>query len=291
MVFVSIILPFYNSREFLNDSIQSMLNQTFTNFELILLDDGSTDKPLEVIKKFKDKRIIYKRENQNKGIIFQLNKGISLSRGSYIARMDADDISFPQRLQRQVEFLENSDHREISVLGTDAVQFGTENKEIIHKNYHPQQISFLLNFTCPILHPTVMFRSSVFSKGLRYPEIYMYAEDFALWRIIDNGRNIAILDEVLLKYRIHNYQTNKDSERLRIQSDSVSRSLLNSKKFDFVEFCFLIFGKDKLIRKSVELWYGSTSNVEINFLARLIIRFYKKRLKIKSQLLTNLISN
>lgn len=272
-------MPLYNSAVYLNDSISSILHQTFTDFELLLLDDGSEDMPNKVIELFDDSRIKYYRENENKGIVYQLNKGIELSTGRYIARMDADDISLPNRFEVQFKFLEDIRNRNIEVLGTDAITFGEQHGEIRHLNYRPKQVSFLLKFYCPLLHPTVMMRKSIFTNKRKYSEDFIYCEDFALWRLIDNGRNIAILDVCLLKYRIHQNQTNTDCNRLILQKKSFINVLRLSKMKSFSD---LILKSDENLKiLSADLFFGNRSTkIKIKFLTRIYIWFCKRKLKL-----------
>src|SRR4051812_24164992 len=98
---ITILLPVYNCREYLHEAIISLLSQTFTDFELLILNDGSTDDTEKVIQSFSDNRVVYIKNESNKGLIYTLNKGVTLAKGKYIARMDADDISLPKRLQKQ----------------------------------------------------------------------------------------------------------------------------------------------------------------------------------------------
>jgi glycosyltransferase involved in cell wall biosynthesis len=282
---ISVLLPCYNSEKYIAEAVQSILDQTYTNFELIILDDGSTDRTKEIIGSFRDERIRFEYELENKGIVFQLNKGISLAEGVYIARMDADDISKPERFKKQIEFLELKKNNHIVVLGTDAVAIGESKDQIIHKNYQPAQISFLLNFYCPLLHPTVIMRKSVFSVSLKYSNDYKFAEDYALWRLIDNGENIAVLPEVLLLYRIHRDQTNKDEIRLKIQRESCLK-ISNIKSSNVLDN--LLFNENAN-RIFVDLWFGFDNNLRINLLQKLYIRYMKKRLNIKSEQLIKLI--
>jgi glycosyltransferase involved in cell wall biosynthesis len=279
---ISVILPVYNSEKYISEAIESIINQTYTNFELLVLDDGSTDTTLDIVQCFNDKRIKIFTSEENHGIVHQLNKGIENSQGEYIARMDADDISLPERFEKQIEFLENVDNSKIDLLGTDALEIGENVKPIIHQNYLPSQISFLLNFTCPILHPTVIFRKRLFDKGFRYPYFYEYAEDYAFWRIIDNGDNLAILPQILLQYRIHNTQTNKDEKRYKIQKESALRVSL-MKPFNLIDRLFLT--------KNLKLKYFSLKNNNYcNVHNRIYIRLRKKYLGIKYHGLNKFIS-
>lgn len=275
MELITVIMPCYNSDKYIGDAIRSILDQTYSNLELLVLDDGSDDNTRLVVDSFQDNRIKLLVENVNKGIVFQLNKGLNLAQGRYIARMDADDISMPNRFEKQVAFFEDQKNKNIQVLGTDAICIGESNKAIIHQNYRSDQISFLLNFTCPILHPSVMFRGELFSNGLRYPFGFDFAEDFAFWRIIDNGKNIAILPEPLIKYRIHNNQTNRESLRLQIQRDSAVRAALMKPNF-FLDRFFLT--------KKLKLnFFSSTQKVmDTSFLTKKYIKFRKKILGVKN---------
>ena len=285
MKLISVLLPCYNSELYIGEAIQSILDQTYSNFELIILDDGSTDNTKLIIQGFEDIRIVLLSENENKGIVYQLNKGIENARGEYIARMDADDVSFPERLQKQVDFLEDITNKKIDVLGTDAISIGIETKVIIYKNYKPKQISFLLNFYCPILHPTVMMRKEVFINGLKYPSEYKYAEDLALWRLINNGKNIAILNESLLYYRIHPDQTNGNEKRKEIQKNATLNALTISSRFCNLFSLILPNG----IGKSLwEDWENKSRNTSV--LVKLILRVQYTILGCKSDMARMLIS-
>lgn len=283
---VSVLLPFRFSDNYLYQAIESILNQSFINFELILLNDGSDDNINTILSDFCDSRIRYFKEESNRGIVFQLNKGLKKAKGEYIARMDSDDISRPDRLEKQLSFLENPKNYKIDVLGTNAIKIGDEIGVIDFKNYQPKQISFLLNFFCPILHPTVMIRKSVFEKGLQYSEEYKFAEDFALWRMIDNGKNIAIIPDYLLEYRIHKGQTNQDLERLNIQIDSCFKIGRIKSVRNLDNYFFDL----KLKRFFVESWFVLHTNIKPNFFQRIYIRFMKKYLKIKSEFLNNILN-
>jgi glycosyltransferase involved in cell wall biosynthesis len=285
MKLISVIMPCYNSEMYIGEAIQSVLNQTYPHFELIILDDGSTDSTKSIIRSFSDWRIKLEVEVENRGIVFQLNKGLSIAKGQFIARMDADDISLPTRFEKQIEFFEDKTNNNIHVLGTDAVSIGRSNKPIVYKNYDPKQISFLLNFYCPILHPTVLMKKTVFDKGLRYSERFKYAEDFALWRMIDNGNNIAILAEQLLHYRIHDGQTNQDQNRLKIQRDSC----LKVGEIDSIRLFDNLFFDDIARKYFVDSWFGVRNKLSLNFVQRKYIQVMKKYLAIKSDLLNSFI--
>lgn len=196
---ISIILPAYNTKEeYLRESIQSILDQTYSNFEFIILNDGSTNNVEEIIFSYKDDRIKYVKNDINLGLIKTLNKGLEIAKGEYIARMDADDISLPQRLEKQIKFFEQNP--DVSLLGAFYETF--PNNEIVKHPEFPNYFDFI---RCNALaHPTVMFRKNDFEKyGLKYDENYAHAEDYELWSRAIRYLKIANIQEVLLKYRIH----------------------------------------------------------------------------------------
>lgn len=214
---VSIVMPVYNTpEEYLREAIESILNQTFTDFEFLIINDGSTNNAEDIIFSYKDKRIKYIKNEQNLGLIKTLNKGLDLASSEYIARMDADDISLPQRLEKQVKFLD--ENPEIGVLGTwyewfpkrRVMESFTESKDI-------KECLLLMNNS--IGHPTVMLRKSAADK-FEYDENALYVEDYALWLSLIDKVEFANLPEVLLKYRRHSgsiCKNNKIKQNLNCQ--------------------------------------------------------------------------
>ncbi len=199
---VSVILPVYNAGEYLAESINSILNQSFRSFELLIFNDGSTDNSLKIMESFKDERITIFNYNKNQGYIRHLNYGIQIAIGKYIARMDADDISHPDRLQHQFDFLQcNPD---FSLVSSD-IQVTDENNTL-HGifNYDKKlPVEWQLVWRNPIAHPTAFFRRSLLKdEVVVYNDAMMPAEDYELWsRLIKKG-NFKILDEPLLNYRV-----------------------------------------------------------------------------------------
>ena len=148
---VSVVMSVYNSEKYLPEAIESILNQTYTNFEFIIINDGSTDNSLRIIKEYanKDKRIIV-ISRENKGLIFSLNEGIEVSKGKYIIRMDADDISLPNRLKIQLDFMEKN--KDIAICGTVAITFDENNNERVWKVYEDEKmIKAELLFSSPFI--------------------------------------------------------------------------------------------------------------------------------------------
>ena len=169
---VSVILPAYNAEKTLFESVQSIVKQTYNEWELLLINDGSKDNTDKVIKQFSDKRIRYIENDGNKGLIYTLNRGISLSKGKYIIRMDADDISFPERIQCQVEYMEN--HPDTIVCGSYIETFG-ENVDSVVRSYHTESddIKKAYPIQPPFAHPSVIIRRDILEKeGFGYNQDY-----------------------------------------------------------------------------------------------------------------------
>lgn len=200
---ISVILPAYNAELYLKEAIDSILAQTFTNFELIVINDGSTDKTEEVILSYEDERVIYIKNEQNLGLIGTLNKGIGLAQGKYIARMDADDICFPQRFAKQVDFLE--ENQEYIICGTAAYRFydHISDGNAFNPPLNDENIRVRLFFNSAFIHPSVMFRAdAVREHNLRFNDDYKYAEDYFFWiDLLKYGKGFN-LKEKLLYYRV-----------------------------------------------------------------------------------------
>ena len=198
---VSVILPVYNGGLYLKEAMESVLNQTFTDFELIIINDGSTDDSPKIIAKFYDSRIkIINQKNQ--GLIASLNTGIRLSKGKYIARMDADDISLPERFQKQIAHLDAND--DIGLLGTTfAIQSEEKISGIAAVLLNDQDLRYQLLYKCPFGHGTVMFRKNLESKldELWYLQSEKHVEDYELWSRMALITKIANLPDILYIWR------------------------------------------------------------------------------------------
>ena len=202
---VSVILPVYNAEKFVGSAIQSILDQSFGDFELILINDGSTDNSESLILHFSDPRIRYVRNQKNLGLVDTLNKGLGLALGEYIARMDGDDISLPTRFEKQVAFLDG--HPEVTVVATRLVLINEQGYQIDYwkedaSNRSVEEINRQLPIANCIGHPTVMMRAKPV-KAIGYKHELKKAEDWGLWlELVSNGSVIAKLDEILVQYRI-----------------------------------------------------------------------------------------
>lgn len=224
---VTVLLPVYNAQQYITESIDSILKQTFCDFELLIINDGSTDASCDIIKEYNDNRIRFIDNKQNRGLIAVLNQGLHLAKGTYIARMDADDIALPERLAKQIAFLDKE--QEIGILGTQIEHFGDTKKKISH---FPLKVGILdLLRNCCISHPTVMLRKSIFQQyQLYYSEEYGSSEDYELWSRAIHIMKIANLPEVLLKYRWHG--TNISILKKQQQKENTTR--IKQHLFDFL---------------------------------------------------------
>lgn len=203
---ISIILPAFNSEAFIAEAIRSLLNQAFTDFELIIINDGSTDRTEEIILSFNDPRIHYHKNEKNSGLIYTLNKAIDLAKGKYIARMDADDICLPERLSIQKSFLDQND--DIAAVAAPVIFIDGAGKEtavweLDRKTVLPVSIKKVMPYENCIAHPSVMIRTAVL-KEFRYKEYQKNIEDYDLWlRLLNRGYTIGKTEMPLLLYRVH----------------------------------------------------------------------------------------
>ena len=195
---VSVLFPVYKTAAYLKEAVDSMLSQTFTDFELIVLNDCSPDNAEEIMDTYNDPRIVRYRGEQNVGLGNVLNVGISMARGEYIARMDSDDISLPERLQFQVDYLDA--HPEYDLVSVGMKEFGEGNALHYYDN-ETEQIKFNALFHSPIPHASSMWRKKSF-EGLLYDQSFVPSEDYHLWtRALIKGVKMRNLPQVLYMYR------------------------------------------------------------------------------------------
>lgn len=220
---VSVILPCYNAEKYLEQSILSILNQTYQYFELIIINDGSTDNSTEILEKYakSDNRIIIINQS-NEGIVSALNKGIRISTGKYCARMDADDIAIIDRIEKQVNFLENNPN--IFVVGGQGYVIDEDGDKIrpltVLTNHNDIDRDLLNNFNKKaMIHPAVMFRTHEISMLGGYREEFIWAEDLDLFLRVSEIGKLANLQDTVLYYRINtNGITNTKNSTQRINA-------------------------------------------------------------------------
>ncbi|MBI1286915.1 MAG: glycosyltransferase [Flavobacteriales bacterium] len=220
---VTVLIPMYNAEDFVEQSVRSILEQTYTNFELLIIDDGSTDRSVPVVESFSDQRIKLVRNEKNLKLIATLNKGLSLAKGKYIVRLDADDIAIKERIETQVSFME--EHPEVGLCGTWYEAFGDVSSVVRYPTDH-QSLKYMSLYQCPIIHPSTIFRTSVIKEhGLKYDLDYPHAEDYKLWGQFAMVSQLANVPEVLLRYRLHDSNISKQqastqkSNSIRIRTE------------------------------------------------------------------------
>lgn len=253
--FISVVMSVYNGEKYLRDAIDSVLNQTFRDFEFIIINDGSTDQSLSIIKTFDDKRIVLINNEGNKGLIFSLNKGIEQAKGKYIARMDADDICLPERFSQQFNFLEL--HPEIGVCSSNYIQFNNS----FQKTYssftdHDEIFAFLL-FNSSIIHPSLLIRKNILINNHLFDDKYKHTEDYELWSRLIFECKFSSVPETLLKYRIHSNQVTNVYHSTQIEmANVIRRKLLIRCGFVFSEEEFRVhclIGSSQLFKSKADL--------------------------------------
>lgn len=196
---ISVVMSVYNAEQYLGEATDSILNQTFKNFEFIIVNDGSTDSSLDIIKSYNDARIVV-IDQKNTGLAKALNNGIKIAKGKYIARMDADDISMPDRLQLQYDFLEK--HPECVAVGSNAEIIDKDGNYVYTSNQALcwEEIKNNLPST-PFIHSSTMYRKTDFDKVGGYPEIYRI-EDVVFFNKLAKIGELRNVPDILIKYRL-----------------------------------------------------------------------------------------
>jgi glycosyltransferase involved in cell wall biosynthesis len=218
------VLPAYNAEKHIADAIESILGQTYTNFELILLNDGSTDATLNIIYHYlnTDSRIRLVNSEINNGLIYQLNLGVEKARGNIIARMDSDDVADLRRLETQLRFLMKNPN--FLVVGSNVNCINIKGEIMGSNDIESSNDNIFWNsfFKCPVSHPTTMFYKSILNQVGGYRSNYFPAEDFDLWTRILRIGEIGILPDKLLYYRVHEDSTSrKQKESQLIKSQQI----------------------------------------------------------------------
>ena len=255
--FITVLMPVYNGTKFLGEAIESIVNQSFNEFEFLIINDGSTDQSNELIKSYDDKRIRLFVNKNNIGQSASLNKGIKMARGDYIAIMDQDDISVQDRLKVQLEFMEN--HPNIDVCGSWLELFGTYDG-IVKYETKSEKIKMGLLTNINLGHPTVIIRKSTIDKyNLRYDDTYTIANDYDLWFMMLDTCSFSNISKPLLKHRTHERQNSKlDGDKTMIEGKLVLGQFFQKIDFrhdeDDLDIHYKIFtgnGLDSLSRMRV----------------------------------------
>jgi glycosyltransferase involved in cell wall biosynthesis len=256
----------YNDEQYVSQAIDSVLNQTFQNFEFIIIDDGSSDNSLEIIKSYKDARIVLVTQ-ENMGLTKSLNKALKIARGDYIARMDSDDISHPQRFERQLLFLKS--HPKHALVGSNVIKIDHDAKEI-EKNftkYSDDAIRETFKTRNCMAHGSVMMNRVLIGEALYYDESFNYAQDYQLWTTIASKHRVANLEEHLYRLRIHNASVSqKKIEEQSIYAAKVAYEFEQQVKLGEIG---LEVQKNKRLRKKIGLI------LLMNFKPELAVHYFK----------------
>lgn len=218
MVKVSVLMPIYQTpEEYLRSAIESILNQTYTDFEFLILDDCPQNSRESIVHSYQDKRIKYFKNEKNLGITPSRNKLIDMAKGEYLAVMDHDDISLSSRFEKEVSYLDC--HKEVGVVGSNYEKFPFY--KLKNRPETNEEIENVLMKKCAVLHPSSMIRKSVL-KNLRYEEKFSPAEDYALWCRLIGQTEFYNIQEVLFKYRDHGSNTSKiQQEKMKKATKSI----------------------------------------------------------------------
>lgn len=271
---VSVLMPVYNGEKYIEASIKSVLDQSFTDFELLVLNDGSTDASESVVQSFKDERIRLINNEKNIKLIATLNRGLKEARGKWIARQDCDDMSLPHRLERQLAYLES--HPKTRLLGTK-VRIVDNSGNTISETKRPgthYQNKWSLLFATTFMHSSVMFCAKTVRDLGGYATTYLHAEDFELWSRLVNSHEVSQMDETLVCLRKHEEsigaQHNTDQQYRNIDISKRNISWLSIKGFDNQRVTSMLewyrkMGKEQLEKKAiyktfVQLYAGFLKN-------------------------------
>ena len=257
---ISVVMPVYNCERYVAEAVESILAQTFTDFEFLIIDDGSTDRSLAILKRYagRDPRIrLVSRPNT--GLVGALNEGLGLARGELIARMDADDVALPERFEIQVAYLRA--HPDVVCVGGQIMNIDAAGRDLYpcHEGMDHEAIQELaLTGSCPLAHASVMMRRAAVLAVGGYREEFTHAEDMDLWLRLGEGEGrLANLPQILLKYRIHDKSVSavrqlQQLERFRVASDQACarrgipprfverppwRPTTRASRLDFLQYC------------------------------------------------------
>jgi len=225
---ITVLMPVYNGANYIREAIDSILSQTFSDFEFLIINDGSTDQSESIIRSCRDDRIRLVHSEENRGLIFTLNSGLAMAKGEYIARMDQDDISMPDRLQKQFNFLEENSNIALvggwaEIIDTHGEKIGTYKMPVGY-----DEIKFELLFRNPLIHGTIFFRKNIVAELGGYNENNEHAEDYGLYSTMIKDYQIVNLPEFLMKYRIHDHSIGQAPKTKSIQNETVRKIMFHN---------------------------------------------------------------
>lgn len=233
---ITVLMPVYNGEKYLKESIESILNQTYCDFEFLIINDGSTDSSEAIVREYaeKDKRIRYVENKTNLGLVSTLNKGLKLAKGKYVARMDADDIAYSDRFSKQIELMER--RLEVSICGTSFQSIGARHAKHVYPQEHEAIKAGLLFGSC-ICHPSVLMRTDfILENHISYIADTFPAEDYKIWVKSARLGKLYNLPDILLKYREHDTQISTENKHWqKEQTDKIRLEMLELLSAEFNE--------------------------------------------------------
>lgn len=256
-VLISVIMPAFNSGPYIERAIKSILDQTYSNFELIIIDDSSSDDTILKVKGFDDPRIILLQNDKNEGIVYSLNKGISVSKGLFIARMDSDDISVINRLELQIgQFLSNT---RLVLCGTwYNVLFNNVIVRQVNLPISDNDIKKRLVFHNPFCHPSVMFKRELWDI-VKYKRENVGCEDYAFWLDCEKLGEFYNIPKPLLLYRVHN-------NNVSLKSNSIKDSrLLDLFKINIQKYFGINLNNRNLCSSDISILLNTMRNDKVSY--------------------------
>lgn len=210
---VTVFIPVYNCEDYIAESLESILSQTYQNLEVLLVDDGSTDRSVNIINTYNDSRIRLVQNPENMGIPYTRNVGLKEAKGEYMAIMDSDDISDPERIEKQINYLEKN--KDVDAVGSFYLKFGHKSiKKVTTKYITPEAVKIMLLFFDPIANPSATVRlKTIKDKNIQYNPKFFVAQDYELWVQLSKFGKIGIIPEFLLNYRSGHENITKKSVR------------------------------------------------------------------------------
>jgi glycosyltransferase involved in cell wall biosynthesis len=277
---VSVIISTYNGEAHLQEAIESILQQTYSDFEVIIVNDGSTDATGEILRNFEDARIRILTNERNLGITASQNRAIAAATGEYLALMDHDDISLPHRLQTQVDFL--NAHHDIGMLASNSFNINEKNEVLYTASFPTDEVAFKWNtlvLACPNIHTTLMIRRSALEEVGGYGSAYKYAGDYELISNLIRTHRVANLEEPLVKWRAHDKSTSRTHvAKLMGEAMSITRHnvavILGEDELDDSAWMGLRTLIASPPTKKVNLT-GDEVDASVNLLLKLQSRFYQ----------------
>lgn len=220
---ITVLMPVYNGERYLREAIDSILGQTFRDFEFLIINDGSTDGTEAIIQSFHDSRIRYIKNESNLKLIATLNKGLVLAKGEFIARMDADDIAVSTRLEKQLAFMKENES--VGICGSWFESFGSGNS-VVKYPVSDDGIRYMALYQCPFCHPSVMLRTEVIRKHrLEFSHDYPHAEDYEFWLRAGRFTEMHNIAEVLIRYRQHAESVSVKESNIQLDKSITIRKL------------------------------------------------------------------